>query len=603
MGTEKTSVDKDIGKTAQTPSEPCPNHFKPWILALLVMVLITLGWAIYESSKRGGYFGRFLNVQTWKGKGEYGNPSALNTAAGPGTAKALQSSYHGIIETVRPAVISIDAVMQEQNNANPGEPIANYTRIGSGVIIDPRGYALSSLHVVAGSTALKATVFGQGGAAEFPLKVVKADQVSDLVLLRIQGDGPFSHANLGDSNAVRTGDIVLTLGSPFGFEQSVTSGIVSSRNRNLNIGGKIYEGLIQTDSSINKGSSGGPLVNAKGEVIGINTAIYSPSGVFSGISFTVPINKSLDLFGGVLDFKNEPPPVSGGQLAAWRVNARQIGNTYRLPDGQVITPPHLYRGVCCDCHPQLRSQGFVPNNPVPGQGQQSNPWWGARRNPAGRGPGVSPVWGARRNPGPWYPVVGPNNISLGLTVMDVDDIIASQNKMMRPAGVLINTVTPGMAGDAAGLQRGDVICRIDGRKIKDSNDFRKFLETNNGSSIDLVILRAGARKTVTVKTAPGGTAQTVAGTPTPVKQPTEFTWLGGELTPSPPDKKGVLVAETGGLLAASGILSGDIIKAVNNTPVIDMNSFIKLSLKADVKKGVLLDIIRFGDPMYITIKG
>ena len=319
MGTEKAPVDNDLGKTAQTPLEPCPNNFKPWVLALVVMVLFTLGWAIYESSKRGGYFGRFLNTRTWKGNGGYGEQSALNTAAGPQSATALQSSYHGIIETVRPAVISIDAVTQDQNNANPGEPIANYTRIGSGVIIDPRGYALSSLHVVAGSTALKATVYGQGGASEYPLKIVKADQASDLVLLRIQGDGPFPHADLGDSNAVRTGDIVLSMGSPFGFEQSVTSGIVSSRNRTLNVGGKIYEDLIQTDSSINKGSSGGPLVNAKGDVIGINTAIYSPSGVFSGISFTVPINKSLDLIGGVLDFKNQPPPVSGGQLAAWRV--------------------------------------------------------------------------------------------------------------------------------------------------------------------------------------------------------------------------------------------------------------------------------------------
>ncbi|MCG6534205.1 MAG: trypsin-like peptidase domain-containing protein, partial [Syntrophales bacterium LBB04] len=520
--------------------------------------------------------------------------------------KALQSSYHGIIETVRPAVISIDTVVQDPNNPNPGEPNPNYNRIGSGVIIDPRGYCLSSLHVVAGSTNMKATVYSQGGAAEYPLKIVKADPLSDLVLLRIQGDGPFPQANLGDSNAVRTGDVVLSLGSPFGFEQSVTSGIVSARNRTINVGGKIYEGLIQTDSSINKGSSGGPLLNAKGEVIGINTAIYSPSGVFSGISFTVPINKSLDLIGGVLDFKNEQPPVAGGQLAAWRINARQIGNSYRLPDGQIITPPHQYRGVCCDCHPQLRSQGFMPNNPVPGRGLQPKTWWGARRNPANLGPGplVNPVWGARRNPGPWCPVVGPSNISLGITVIDVDDITASQNRMMRPAGVLVNTVTPGMAGDAAGLQRGDVICRIDGRKIKDSKDFKKFLETKSGAGIDLVILRQGTRKMVTVKTAPGGTAQTVAGIPTvPIRQPTEFAWLGGELTPGPPDKKGVLVAETGGVLATNGVMSGDIIKAVNNNPVTDMNAFIKLSLKADVKKGILLDIIRFGDPMFITVKG
>ena len=95
-----------------------------------------------------------------------------------------------------------------------------------------------------------------------------------------KGMGLSPMQDLGDSNAVRTGDVVLSIGSPFGFEQSVTSGIISSRNRTLNIGGMVYENLIQTDSSINKGSSGGPLINAKGEVIAINTAIYSPSGAF-----------------------------------------------------------------------------------------------------------------------------------------------------------------------------------------------------------------------------------------------------------------------------------------------------------------------------------
>src|SRR3990172_9491683 len=292
MGTEKTS--DDIGKTSQKHLESCPNNFKPWILALVVMVIFTLGWSVYEAQKRGGFFGRFFKENTWDDKGVYGNRSALSTAAAPGSARALQTSYHGIIESIRPAVISIDAVMQDQN-ANAGEPIANYARIGSGVIIDPRGYALSSLHVVDGASSLKATVYGPAGALEYPIKVVKGDRTSDLVLLRIQGDGPFPHASLGDSNSIRTGDVVISMGSPFGFDQSVTSGIISSRNRTLNVGGIVYENLIQTDSAINKGSSGGPLINAKGDVIAINTAIYSPSGAFAGVSFAVPINRSLEL--------------------------------------------------------------------------------------------------------------------------------------------------------------------------------------------------------------------------------------------------------------------------------------------------------------------
>jgi S1-C subfamily serine protease len=585
MGQEKIS--EDMGKTAQTPSERCPSNFKPWILALVVMAILTLGWTIYEAQKRGGYLGRFFKERTWDNMGGRADPSALNTDAVPGSARSLQTSYHNIIESVRPAVISIDAVMQDQK-ANVGGPIANYTRIGSGVIIDPRGYTLSSLHVVNGASSLKATVYSPAGALEYPLKIVKGDRASDLVLLRIQGDGPFPYASLGDSNSIRTGDVVISIGSPFGFEQSVTSGIISSRNRTLNIGGMVYENLIQTDSSINKGSSGGPLINANGDVVAINTAIYSPDGAFSGISFAVPINRALELTGGVVDFGNQAPPVVNGQLAAWSRTGRQVGNAYRFPDGQILSPPHDYRGTCTDCHPSFLSPGFDPNNFGMGRG---------RVLPAAPGQGPNQVWGQRG-----CAVGGPNGVSLGMTVSDVDRVIAGQNHMMSPGGVFITSVTPGMPADAAGLQRGDVIIRVDGRKIQDGNSFAQILETKSGSSIDLVILRFGARRTVKVKMVPGGAAQAVAGTA--MRQPTEVTWLGAELIPLPPGtgKAGVYVAESLGLLGAAGVKQGDIITGMNNIPVTDIYSFICVSKTVDIKKGFLLDVIRSGNPLFITVK-
>ena len=606
MGTEKNS--DDIGKTASTPVERCPSNFKPWILALVVMVIFTLGWAIYEAQQRGGGVGRFFNERGWLRKGGNVEKTALNTAA-PGSAKALQTSYHGIIDDTRPAVISIDAVIQGQN-ANPGDPVVNYARIGSGVIIDPRGYALSSLHIVEGASSLKATVYGQAGALEYPLRIVKADKTSDLVLLRILGAGPFPHASLGDSNSVRTGDVVISIGSPFGFEQSVTSGIISSRNRTLSIGGMVYENMIQTDSAINKGSSGGPLLNSKGDVIAINTAIYSTSGTFAGISFAVPINRSLDLLGGIIDFQNEPPPVAKGQLAAWGKTGKQVGNAYRFPDGQTLIPPHNYRGACTDCHPQFLTMGFDPNNMRFGSvlpaapGQAPNQVWGQRRylGPGqGRGQGPYPGAGLRRNLGPWCPVAGPNNISLGMTVSDVDDVIANQNNMMRPGGVFVISLIPGTPADAAGMQRGDVILRVDGRKIQDSASFAKILETKGGSSMDLVILRFGVRKTVKVMMAQGGAAQPMAGT-TPLKQPTSFVWLGADMKALPPEKAGVSVVEVEGVLAAAGVKAGDIITGVNNAKVTDMNSFIELATKVKIKKGCLLDIMRSGSPLYIIVK-
>ena len=597
MGTEKPP--DDIGKPAETPLVWRPKNFRPaWLLGLAVMALLTIGWSAYEAQTKGGYFGRFFNKDRDRnGRGRPVDLTALNTAA-PGSAKALQTSYHGIIENTRPAVISIDAIIQGQN-ANPGNPTTNYARIGSGVIIDPRGYALSSLHVVEGASSLKATVYGQAGAFEYPLKIVKADKTSDLVLLRIQGDGPFPHASLGDSNSVRTGDVVISIGSPFGFEQSVTSGIVSSRNRTLNVGGMVYENMLQTDSSINKGSSGGPLINVKGDVIGINTAIYSSSGTFVGISFAVPINRSLDLLGGVVNFGNEPPPVAKGQLAAWSKAGKQIGNSYRLADGQILIPPHNYRGTCIECHPQFPTQGFAPNSSAPAQGP--NQVWGQRRY---LGPGCQPVegqalnqvWGQRG-----CAVAGPNGISLGMTVSDVDSVIAGQNHMMRPGGVFVISLIPGMPADAAGLQRGDIIIRVDGRRILDSTSLENILETKNGSSMDLVILRFGVRKTIKVTLPQDGAAQAVAGTP--VKQPTEFTWLGADIKPLATDKPGVSVVEVEGVLAAAGVKAGDIIMGVNNSKVTDLNSFIELTTKVKIKKGFLLDVMRSGNPLYIVVKG
>ena len=592
----------DEEKPAAAPERWALKNFKPWILALVVMIFLALGLSIYESQNSGGYVWRLFN----KNPSPYGKDAyvvALN-AATPGSAKDLQTSYHSIIEETRAAVVSIDAVFQNQNN-NAGDPVANFARIGSGVIIDPRGYALSSLHVVQGASSMKATVYGQAGALEYPLKIVKADKASDLVLLRIQGNGPFPYASLGDSNSIRTGDVVLAIGSPFGFEQSVTSGIVSSRNRNISVGGMVYENLIQTDSSINKGSSGGPLINAKGNVVGINTAIYSSSGTFSGISFAVPINKSFDLLGGVVDFQNQPSTIVKGQLAAWSKTGKQVGNSYRFSGGQTLIPPHNYRGTCTDCHSQFLDPGFDPNNFGTGRGtvlaapQGQGPNQVAGFQPCQPVPGqpLNQVWGQRG-----CLVAGLNNLSLGMTVSDVDGVIGGQNNMMRPGGVFVTSITPGMPAEAAGLQRGDVIIRVGGRKILDSKSFEKILAAESGSSMDLVILRFGARTTVTVKMAPGGAVQTVAGTT--VRQPTEFTWLGAEIIPLPygAGTSGVYVAESLGSFQACGVQQGDIIMGLNNARVTDIYSFISIAKKADTKKGFLLDVIRSGKPMFITVK-
>ncbi|HIJ81799.1 MAG TPA: hypothetical protein HPP76_08835, partial [Desulfuromonadales bacterium] len=196
MATDKNS--SSAGGSLQQPINKCPQNYKPWIWTLVVMAAITTAWAVYEGFQKDGYFTNAFNRGQNKAP-EWGSKKFALQSAGvaPEQVKGLQTSYHSIIDSVRPAVITIDAVGNTQvagtlpPEIEPEIPVAAFARVGSGVIIEPRGYVLSSYHVIAGSESLKATVYGPGGALQYPIKLVKADIRSDLALLRIQGPGPF----------------------------------------------------------------------------------------------------------------------------------------------------------------------------------------------------------------------------------------------------------------------------------------------------------------------------------------------------------------------------------------------------------------------------
>ncbi len=617
MSSEKNTESTD--STIQQPDQKCSRNYKPWIWTLVMMALITIVWALYEGSQQEGYVNNFLtkgqNAKNMNAPGALqvaGSPYAMQAAQAPGAVGDVQTSYHGIIDAARPAVVSIDAAMKSfptaVNQAGALDQFPNdvpFNKIGSGVIIDPRGYVLSSYHVIAGAEALKVTVYGPGGATEYPLKMVKGDLRTDMALLRIQGSGPFPYAALGNSDAARTGDMVLTIGSPFGFEQTVTSGMISSRNRTLQVGDTVYENLIQTDSSINRGSSGGPMLNVNGEVIGINTAIFAPTGVFNGIGFAIPINRAAELVGGVIDFNNMAPGAVTGQLVAWTSQGRQVGNAYRLPNGQTVTPPHSPRGACIDCHPQLfeqqAQQGGLPANADPLLQQQNGLHIGAG---AGNGRGLF----GRTNGGP---LTGNGQFAagqqvayieplMGIGLVDVDDIICRQAQMLHPEGVMVTNVIPGSPAENSGIQRGDIIVRIAGRKLLNIASLNKLLSSQNlGRKFELVYLRNGSRQTTKVNTGNKKLAQ----------QPRAYQWpLGATITSLQPSfttltKTGVYVQNSGGLLAANGLRNGDIIKGINGTQVEDLESFIVQTKRVDSRKGFVLDVIRSGNSIYLTVKG
>jgi serine protease Do len=164
--------------------------------------------------------------------------------------------------------------------------------LGSGFVIDKDGYIVTNNHVVQNADEINIK-FNDG--TELPAKIIGTDKKTDIALLKVDSTKPLSFSIFGDSSIIRVGDRIFAIGNPFGLNSTVTTGIVSSKSRDIDISNSSIVDYIQTDASINKGNSGGPMFNARGEVIGVNTVIYSPSGGSVGIGFAIPSNLVKDI--------------------------------------------------------------------------------------------------------------------------------------------------------------------------------------------------------------------------------------------------------------------------------------------------------------------
>ncbi|MGB9893185.1 MAG: S1C family serine protease, partial [Candidatus Saccharicenans sp.] len=227
----------------------------------------------------------------------------------PNPETAISQDFVKIVEKVGPAVVRIVAERVEQapslgfdegwpfedfwdrffgNQPRPKEKQREYRSQaqGSGFFISSDGFILTNNHIVENS--VKVTVSTMSGK-EYEAKLIGRDAATDLALLKVEGKD-FPYAVFGDSSAIKVGEWVLAIGNPFGMEHTVTAGIISAKGRQLGLGGNTptYEDFIQTDAAINRGNSGGPLINLKGEVIGINSNILTPTGGNIGIGFAIP---------------------------------------------------------------------------------------------------------------------------------------------------------------------------------------------------------------------------------------------------------------------------------------------------------------------------
>jgi len=347
--------------------------------------------------------------------------------------------------------------------------------MGSGFIVSPDGLILTNAHVVDGASEVDVKLTDK---REFRARVVGIDKPSDVAVLRIKA-GDLPTVALGDPSQIRVGEWVLAIGAPFGFENSATAGIVSAKSRSLPDEG--YVPFIQTDAAVNPGNSGGPLFNLRGEVIGINSQIYTKSGGYQGVSFAIPID---------LAMKVKDQIVQNGKVTRGR---------------------------------------------------------------------------------------------LGVVIQDINQSLASSFGLKHPAGALVNSVEDGSPADKAGIKPGDVILSLNGQPVDTSADLPpRVAVLKPGTEATMKVWRDNAEHQVTARVAELEQSTAIAETGSHTKGR-----LGLAVRPLTREERsqshvgdGLLVVEASGPAARAGITSGDVVLAINGTPVHDVDQLRDLARKA-----------------------
>ena len=345
--------------------------------------------------------------------------------------------------------------------------------LGSGVIVSPDGYILTNNHVVGHADEIHVTLLDK---REFTAKVIGKDPKTDLALIKIDTSQPLPAAALGDSDQTQVGDWVVAIGSPFGFNLTVTSGIVSAKGRAL---GGNYDNFLQTDASINPGNSGGPLFNTDGQVIGINTAIYSSTGSSAGIGFAIPI----DIAKSVMQQLKDRGRVVRGWIG---VEIQEVTPALAKSFGLAAPTGALVAGVQKDGPAAKaaiqRGDIMIKFNGATVHNEHELPEMVAS-TPLNKAVPVEVIRGnkhvtlavtiaelkdeqvasAKGDEAP-----GSN---WGMQVQDVTPEIAQQLHTPNAKGVVIRNVRPDSAAAEAGLQAGDLVLEIDHKKVGSADDF------------------------------------------------------------------------------------------------------------------------------------
>ncbi len=465
----------------------------------------TAATAALVAALAGGYLYRGRAMASGA-TGGVERPAPAVPVAVPAAVAALPD-FSAIVQRYGPAVVNVSTTGTMKTAASgspfgqldPNDPLYPFFRrfhppggedhpltrgLGSGFIVKSDGVILTNAHVVDGASEVKVKLTDK---REFPAKVIGVDKTTDVAVLKIEAKD-LPTVKVGDHAPTRVGQWVLAIGSPFGFENSATAGIVSGQSRSLP--GEGYVRFLQTDVAVNPGNSGGPLFDTAGDVIGINSQIYSQSGGYMGLSFAIPIDVAMKV------------------------------------EQQLVAHGKVIRG------------------------------------------------------------------RLGVTVQDVNQSLGESFGLPKPGGALVSSVEDGSPAAKAGLKPGDVILALDGKEVSGSSDLPpRVADLPPGTRAKLEVWRDRRRRELEVQVGEAKDA-TAAATP----EHDSRGRLGLAVRPLTPEEQrqvgvtgGALVEDVQGPAARAGIQPGDVVLALNGTPVTSVEQLRGLAAKADKHVALLVE--------------
>lgn len=349
--------------------------------------------------------------------------------------------------------------------------------LGTGFIIDPKGLIITNDHVVKNADKIKVKMAGQGGK-EYTATVKGRDPQTDIALLQIDSKETFPHLALGDADSIRVGDWVVAIGNPFGLGHTVTQGIISAKGRVIGAGR--YDNFLQTDAAINPGNSGGPLLNLKGEVVGINTAIVATG---QGIGFAIPSN----LAKNIIQQLQEKGKVVRGMLGVQvQVVTPEMAKAYGMGEAKGALVAEVQPGTPAEKAGLKREDIIIEYNGTPIKEMHELPRLVAATPPGtkatvkvlrdGKEKSISlTVTELKEERLAGEPGQADEESAIGLVVEDLDAQMARRFGLKDSKGVVVVNVASGSAAAEAGFLRGDLILEVNGAEVANVSAFQKIM--------------------------------------------------------------------------------------------------------------------------------